>query len=121
MSETANSFGLYLIQLDYRITAFVSLLALGLIYFVSSFLASRSGDNLEAWKVPLKSVTGALLALFCSYSAVKIGAVFLLTKPPAIEHLDDSEIGTVGLISFVVLIALSFYGVIEFCHRAKKP
>ena len=114
--DPLHELGVFLIALDYRHTALASIALFGAIYLVRSMVAF-SNNHEKAWTVSLKSSMGGLVAVFSLYSAVKIASVFLLTKPPAIDQLDGSEIGTVGLVSFAILAGLSIFGIVEFCRR----
>ena len=46
---------------------------------------------------------GAMLGLLMIYTGTIIGSAFLLTKPPAVSELGDSELATVGLGSCFII------------------
>lgn len=61
-------------------------------------------------KGPAADYLSVGLAFLSIYTALLIGSVFLLTKPPAISKLGDGELIIVGFLSFVML---SFPGILQ--------
>ncbi len=83
---------------DYRLVAIVSLLIVLLFALVRRL-------RFRAWP----SVTDCLrvaLSLITLWSALLVGVVFLLTRPPAIESLSSTELSIMGLVTVVAVFGL---------------
>jgi hypothetical protein len=109
-----SAIGSSLLDADYR---GVALSALGLGMCLTTAKRLRSGR----WP-DLSDFAAGFISLLSIYSAIVIGAVFLLTRPPAIQKLGDLELGSVGLVSFVCLFFLGVreaYG--RFIRKAGPP
>ena len=109
-----SAIGSSLLDADYRGVALTAL-AVGLCLTIAKRV------RLGRWP-DLSDFAAGFISLLSIYSAIVIGAVFLLTRPPAINKLGDLELGSVGLVSFVCLFFLGVreaYG--RFIRKAGPP
>ena len=83
-------------QVDYRIAGLLTVLA------VICFVISRRW-RYKRWPAMAESLTVAVdvLALF---TALAVGVVFLLTKPPAVETLSPQVLVTIGVVTLIAVI-----------------
>jgi hypothetical protein len=101
-SDRLNDAGLFILQADLRVVALVAL-GLGAILAFTKWLRLGKPPSVS-------DLASGFVALLSLYSALVIGAVFLLTEPPAIDRLEGIELKGVGLVAFVFLF---FIGVAE--------
>jgi hypothetical protein len=108
-----NTVGLAILDVDYRATACLTLLLLGLL---ATVMRVRRGH----WPAQNDAVKG-VLAILGLTSVAPIFSVFLLTSPPAIDRLPSAERLLVGLICSIVLFYTGIGKIISIFWRREVP
>lgn len=101
ITDPLNDLGLTLLSADYRHIAITTLI-------IAVILAVTKFWRFKKLPSPIEGAAG-ILSILSIYSAIVVGSVFLLTKPPAIDRLEGIELAGIGLISFVIMLFLGIY------------
>ena len=92
--DTLHSIGLFVLDIDYRYIGLTAII-LVIVVLVKKGTKGTTEDYLSVG-----------LAFLSVYTAIIIGSVFLLTKPPAISKLGEGELILAGFLSVVMLAAI---------------
>lgn len=96
-SDKLNEIGQSFLKVDPRYVALI-----GIVSLIILAIIKRLNSTSKKWP-SMADMASAILSLLSLYSAMVIAAIFLFTRPPAINELDDLTLITVGMLSFVYL------------------